>query len=235
MAIALRLKLLKMKLNNIGGTIGIIGGIIGLAVGGYALLNVFTAGEKVRVHLGVKEQSKTYLLATRSTSAFKRFNSENPMVVKATSVVEIDDEIYVDPNDLDKIINLISKNHTFFNREKKKYDGFVTINGRNNNFSKNKIDEDGEKIGEYIRKNSIELKNDKGNIHHIRWIDRPDDIAEENCIVAPIVISDNYKPGATSYYTVDIIVVKLATILDFYDNGTTYEYDADNEILYFIQ
>ena len=224
-----------MKLNKIGASLGIIGGIIGLLVGGYVLLDVFMASENVRVHLGIKEQNKTYLLATRSTSAFKRFNSENPMVLKATSVVEIDNEIYIEPSYLEKIVSLISKNYTLFNREKKKYDGFVTINGKNNNFSKNRIDEDGEKIGEFIQKNSIELKNDMGNIHHIRWINIPDDIAEENCIVAPIVIADNYKPGATSYYTVEIVVVKLETILDFYDNGTTYEYDADNEILYFIQ
>ncbi len=224
-----------MKLNKIGASIGIIGGIIGLLIGGYVALGIFKASKKVRVHLGVKEQSKTYLLATRSTSAFKRFNSENPMVIKTNSIVEIDNEIYVEPSNLDKIVNLISKNHTLFNREKKKYDGFVTINGKNNDFSISRIDEDGEKIGEYIRKNSIELKNDKGNILHIRWTDRPNDVAEENCIITPIVISDNYKPGATSYYTVDIVVVKLATILDFYDNGTAYKYDGDNEILYFIQ
>ncbi len=222
--------------NKIGGYIGIIAGIFGVLVAAYVSLGIFNGGEDIRVHLGVKEQSKIYLLTTSSTSAFKRSNSEDPTLGKET-VIEMGGDIYVKPGNLRKIVNLISKNHTLFNREKKRYDGFVTISGINNNFSKNKIKEEGEKIGQYIYKNTIELKNDKGNILHIRWINRQpeDDIAEENCEVIPLVIADNYKPGATSYYTVDIVAVKLGTILDFYDNGTTYEYDTDNEILYFIQ
>lgn len=224
-----------MKLYKIGISIAIICGIIGLLIAGYVMLNISNASEKVHVRLGVKEQSKTFLLANSSTSTFKSLAAENLTIVKTTYVIEIDNEIYVEPSNLDKIVNLISKNYTLFNKEKKNYDGYVTINDENDDFSISSIDEDGEKIGEYTRENSIELKNDKGKILYIRWTERPNYVAKENCIITPIVISDNYKPGATSRYTVDIVAVKLAIILDFYDNGTAYKYDAKNRMLYFIQ
>ncbi len=233
---------MKKEKLNIGGIIGIVGGVIGLLIGGYAIFNVLAANEKIRVNLGVKNEDKTYLFSQRSTNSFKIFSSNNPhsipSISKISTIIEIDDDIYVEPRELKKIINLASKNYTLFNRERKNYDGYVTINDKNNNtFSNAEISEEGEKIGEQISKNIIEIKNEKGDIHYIRWSKFPntENVAEENCIMTPIRIADNYKPGATSYYTVDFVVIKLKTVLEFLNNGSDYKYDVDNKILYIIQ
>lgn len=230
-----------MKIQKI---IIILAVIIALSVAGYALMMVFNANEKINVHLGIKKQDKTYILSLYSTHTYKTFgysnsnNTEIPPIIKANAVFEIDGDIYVEPEKLDNIFDLVSKNYTLFSRKRKNSDGFVTINNKNNTaFSENTITEDGEKIGDYINKKTIELKNDKGDIHNIRWTNIPSetDIAEENCIISSMLIADNYKPGATSYYTVKVVLVKLKTILDFLNNGSDYKYDAANEILYIIQ
>ncbi len=233
---------MKNKKLDTGTIIGIIGGIIGLLIGGYVLLDVLTASKKVSVNLGIKNEGKTYLFSHRSSHSFKIFSSNNPhsapSIAKTSTIIEIDDDIYVEPRELKKIISLASKNYTLFNRERKNYDGYVTINAKNNNtFSITKIDKEGDKIGEKISENVIEIKNKKGDIHYIRWSILPnkEKVVEENCIMAPIRLADNYKPGATSYYTEDIVVIKLKTVLEFLNNGSDYKYDADNEILYVVQ
>lgn len=227
---------------NVGSIIGILGGIIGLLIGGYTLLNGITDNEKVAVNLGIKTEGKIYLSPNMSTSNFKFFNPEDsdssPSITKATTIIEMEGDIYVTPEELENIIDLTSKEYTLFGRDRKNYDGYVTMNDTNNSiFSSTIIKEEGEKIGEQISKNVIQIKNKEGDIHSIKWSSFPkkDDVAEENCIMIPIRIADNYRPGATAYYSVDIVVVKLKTVLEFLNNGSDYKYDVDNEILYIIQ
>jgi hypothetical protein len=227
---------------NVGSIIGIVVAVIGLLIGGVMIYISSTANKRMNVNLGVMNEGKTYLFSDISTDSFKSFNSDNPnsapTIVKSSTIIFIDDEVYVEPKELDKIINLASENYTLFSRERKKYDGFVTINNENNNtFSRNEIIEEGGKIGEQVKKSTIEIKNERGDLHSIRWSILPNDeiIAEENCIITSIRLVDNWKPGATSYYSEDVVVIKLKTVLEFLNNGLDYKSDLENEILYINQ
>tara|TARA_R110002072_G_scaffold303077_1_gene492900 strand:- start:22945 stop:23604 length:660 start_codon:yes stop_codon:yes gene_type:complete len=218
---------MKRKL-GILGSIGIIGAILWF-------LFLFFKESDLQVNLALKKDNNTYLFSILGSKATEAMidNNQTPTILKTTSVIELDNELYVGLSGLENLVSLISGHYKIYKKEKKLYNGYITKDDESNFFTQKIMTEENGKIGDFDYKNVIQLKNGD-SFFDIKWISIPNMVAEENCRITSIWV-DSGIPGEKSTILRDIVVVKIKDIISFYGNNVKLENDKEDEILYLIE
>lgn len=196
------------------------------------------SGDRKFVNLALKKDHKVYLvpfIASRVVLEQQLSENETPTIFKFLGIIEDNGELFVETKDLEKILNLIGNNYVLLRKEEKAHDGYVAFGDMNiYNYSIKTINTD--KIGQQIYKPTIVVTNPSTNkTLEIVWSSIPEPTAEKNCTNKRVFVTENPYPGKTVGSYKKVVVVNLNDILDFFDNGTTLEYDKSEKILYVVK
>jgi len=195
--------------------------------------------ERDMIQLALQKNNKTYLFSSLGTVIVKKSiaKGESPMAIKAISLVEADNQLFVFPEGLENIVQLISGNYVIHDYQEKSFEGYVT-KGKDNIYTSTYKNEPSEKIGESILTGNIQIKNSNNSKPlNIAWktnTSSQEKQALQNCILRSITIR-LHAPGRISLVNKDFIMIDLQTILDFYNNKAKLNYNAEEKILYIIQ
>ncbi|MEM7086737.1 MAG: hypothetical protein AAF489_11175 [Bacteroidota bacterium] len=195
----------------------------------------FATDERKSVQLILKKDNKMYLFSSLGTMITKNSldKNESPPILNATRIVKKNNELYVEPQHLENMVDLISGNYVLHDFQEKSFDGYVT-RGRYKVYDKKYSSESTEKIGQMASTANIYLNNmDQSKTYHISWQRSPNQIAIENCTEMALWVDKSYKPGERVVSQDKFIMIKLNDIVEFYHSNVTLEYDDDG-ILYFI-
>ncbi|MAU16319.1 MAG: hypothetical protein CMH46_12370 [Muricauda sp.] len=203
---------------------------------GFLLLGNCSSDRKF-VNIALKENHKIYLVpffASRATLRHQLSKNEIPAVYHMR-IIEDNRELFVEPKDFEKILNLIGDNYVLFKKRESTHDGYVGFKDLDiYDYSIKNVNTD--KIGQQIHKATIVITNASTNKSmEIVWKISPVPKAEKNCTNKKIWVVENPHPGETIGYYQKAVVINLNEIVDFFDNGTRLEYDKSEEILYVIK
>jgi len=196
----------------------------------------FATDDRKSVRLILKKDGKAYLFSPLGTFITKnKLNkNESPPIVTSTRVVKKDDHLYMEPQHIKDMANLISGNYVIHDHQEKSFDGYVTEGGHDI-YDKKYTNESTEKIGEIISTANIHLKNiNQTKEHHISWQRSPNQSPIQNCIEMALWVDKSYKPGERTAAKDNFIMIDLNDLVEFYNSNIALDYVEEEEILYII-
>lgn len=146
----------------------------------------------------------------------------------------IDQNIYMSPNNLEGVINILSGNYRFIEQKEPSYDGYA-VKDTSNVYNFKVQNKAGSKIGEVHAINIVTLtdKSHRSKNMEIKWRTIPDLEAIQNCSVESIWVVTNPYPGKTVGNWEDDILVNIDDINAFYGNLFELVFDEEASVLYF--
>jgi len=201
-------------------------------------LMVGCSDDRKPVNLALKNGEKVYLtplIAKKEVVALQMSQNKTPEISKSFQLVEDHGDLFVEPRNFKNVLNLIANNYTLYNKNEGVYDGYVAFEDQDVfEYTVKNINTD--RIGEQLRKESILVKDmNSGKTLEIVWSNSPKTKAEKNCILKRLWVVEHPYPGKSVGDYQNSVVINLNDIVDFYDNGTSLEYDENDEILYVIK
>ena len=198
---------------------------------GLVFVLLFSAcGEDLKmVSIAIKKGGKVYLFSS-SAESYLQMN-QTPPVYNYIRVYKKGGKLYTNPPSLEYFVNLIAGNMVLFDHQEKSYDGYVSV-GNRKIYKLQANNESTEKIGEQLTIMHAEMiDTNTTKKHEIVWQYTPEIKAEKNCEKKKLWVYGD-EPGSITLR--GSIVVDLQTIVDFYNNGVTLDYDKSNKIVYII-
>ncbi|WP_420321457.1 hypothetical protein [Flagellimonas sp.] len=189
------------------------------------------------VNLVLKEGDKTYVYAHLGTQEVQKSiqKDESPTVFPFIQIFEDDGKLYVSPDRLRPIVNLICGNYNIHHYPEKSIDGYVTLDS-SSCFESSFKNLSTEKIGEQIRLNTIQLTAAPSEAaFNIRWetkVTTNTSKALENCHEKSFTIRTSVQPGEYVFAPEDFIMVDLAEVVDFYGNKVRLRFNEEEQLLY---
>ena len=198
------------------------------------------------VTLALTKDGKTYLFNQTGSLTDKLNNIELPedfdkntiptvpAITEKIRIVEKGDELFIEPSQLENIINLISGNYVILEQVEKSFDGYVSED-EYDIFEKKYGTASTEKIGQMLSTSDIYLSDTaQTKKFHISWERSPNQKPIKNCEEMRIWVDKSYKPGTTTVAKETFIMINLSKIVEFYDSNITINYDKKDEVLYII-
>jgi hypothetical protein len=187
------------------------------------------------VTFAIEKNGKNYIYSRNEYLVNKAIKqNEVPSGLNSNSIFFIDDHVYMSPNNLERVINILSGNYKIIDKEESSYSGYAVSDSSllYNSEVQNKA---GEKIGEIEALNivTISSKSHRSKTMDIKWKTLPELEAIENCSVEGVwEVSYPYQ-GKTVTSLEDAILVNLDNINSFYGNSFELVYDEESLVLYF--
>mgnify|MGYP003123573173 CR=1 FL=1 len=160
--------------------------------------------------------------------------NEVPTGLNSNVIYFIDDQVYLSPDNLERVINILSGNFKTIDHKELSYDGYA-VNDSLEVYNSKVQNKAGEKIGEVEAINvvTISSKTNNNQTMTIKWKTLPELIAIENCSIESIWEVTHPYPGKTVGNWEDAILVNLNTINSFYGNSFELDFDEESSVLYF--
>lgn len=198
---------------------------------------LFHLSDIKQVTLALKKDNGVFLMPINENKYLlerKLANDEVPAIYPSFEIIVDDGELFVEPENLKKILGLISGDYFLFPNQESSFDGYVVDSGHNVFEYSNLVENTGE-IGNQIQRGVITIWDTSLNKSmEVSWKDFPDITPEKNCISKSIWVSTMPYPGKVVYSSRHVIVIKLQDILDFYNNNVRLQYDEDHALLFVI-
>lgn len=194
----------------------------------------FASDDRKSVDVILKKDGKVYLFSALGTfiTESKLNKNESPPVVASTRIVEKDNKLFVEPQYVEAMSNLISGNYVLHNHLEKSFDGYVT-EGKHKLYDKSYTNKSTEKIGEMNSIANIFLKDiNQTREHHISWQRNPNQSPLKNCVEMALWVDKSYKPGERTAAKEDFIMINLNDLVQFYNSNIRLDYDEKEEVLY---
>lgn len=214
--------------------------VISVLIAGFCAFFIFSCEtENAVVNLALKKDNKTYLFSKMGDFIVESSleKGESPAAFGFIRLFE-DDGLYVAPNDCEEIVDVLAGNYHLYPYQEKSYEGYIT-SGEKEIFTTSFSNVSTEKIGEQIRESRIEIVNPvSAQVLEIVWTYNQktgESKAVQNCELKSFWITTSVQPGETVTSSEDFIMVDLNELVEFFDNGSTLEYNADEEILYIVE
>lgn len=212
------------------------GMIFALMIGGGIFMGIRSCSSNISpdiANLALKTNGKTFLYSNLGSLNVQMSidKNESPAAMAFVKVYKDDEEYFVEPKDMQSVIDLMSGNTALFEYEEKSYEGYVTSDTAVN-YKSSLSYESTAKVGEQLSVHSVQLKNDADSMS-IQWKFNPktgENIAVSNCAVRSFWFQTNPSPGETVISSEDFLVVKLKALCKFYN--CTFEYDPEAMVLY---
>lgn len=196
----------------------------------------FATDDRKSVSLILKKDGKAYLFSRLGTFITKNKldKNESPAIVSAAAIVEKEGELYMEPQYIKDIADLISGNYVIHDYQEKSFDGYVTA-GAYEVYDKKYVSESTEKIGKMISVANIYLKDiDQTKEYHIAWERSPNQSPIKNCVEMALWVDKSYKPGERTAAKEDFIMINLNDLIEFYASKVQLDYVEEEDILYII-
>lgn len=187
-------------------------------------------------NLAFKTGEKTYVYSNLGSTLVKMSldKNESPAAMAFSLVYKDGENYFVEPNNMQAIVDVMSGNIKFFEYQEKNCNGYITSDtGRV--YSLEMTYESTEKIGEQLMVYRVNLKN-KNKSHQIDWTFNSktgESEALKNCKVKSFWIQTNPSPGETVVSSRDFLVVDLKELARFY--SCSIEYDPETRVLYVVK
>ncbi|WP_190810951.1 hypothetical protein [Flagellimonas sp. S3867] len=189
------------------------------------------------VNLILEKDSKIYVYSKRG-SYLMNINiqrEENPTVFPFIQVFEDNGELYVAPDKLKDIVDLLCGNFQVHDVPAKSSDGYVT-SGSSPCFEKSFKNQSTGKIGEQIHVNMVRLTNSSlKEAFNIRWetnMKTNKSRVSENCHKKSFTVRTSTQPGEYVFSAEDFIMVNLQEVVDFYGNNVALSLNKEEQLLY---
>lgn len=187
------------------------------------------------VTFAIEENDKNYIYSPNEylvNQAVKQ--DEVPSGLNSNIIYFIDDHVYMRPDNLERIINILSGNFKIIEKNESSYNGYA-VNDSSNVYNFKVQNKAGSKIGEIQAINVVTLsdKSQRSKSMEIKWKTLPELEAIENCSVESIWVVTNPYPGKTVGNWEDDILVNIDDINTFYGNSFELVFDEEASVLYF--
>ncbi|MEL6537749.1 MAG: hypothetical protein AAFQ98_20175 [Bacteroidota bacterium] len=198
-------------------------------IGGLSLfLSWGFQGEVVRVNLALKEPGKTFLYSQETTAAVAQQLAEgqSPMVLPVHEILTDGDELYVQPVNMQALVQLMAGEVQYHEYAEPSYDGYLSA-APQRAFRLETHTQATETIGEQLIAYTITLTNSTGKEKVIRFTLSPttyDPQALENCQVEKFKVTSQPAPGEIVTSIRPFVVVPVQEIADFFGvSGVRWE------------
>ncbi|MGW9685151.1 hypothetical protein [Flagellimonas sp. 2504JD1-5] len=189
------------------------------------------------VNLVLNKGDKTYLYSHLGTLEVQKSiqKDESPTVFPFIQMFEDNGKLYVAPDKLRPIVNLICGNYRIHDYPEKSTDGYVTLESSSCTESSFK-NQSTDKIGEQIQVNKIQLTNSRiKETFNIRWntnVNSNTSEALENCHKKSFTIRTSVQPGEYVFTPENFIMVDLEDVTKFYGNKVRLRFNEEEQLLY---
>ncbi len=209
--------------------------LIGISI--YKMVNSST--DNRFVNLAIEKNNKTYVYSKLGTifveSSIKK--NESPNLFGFVRLFEKDENLYVSPNELNEIVDLLCGNFILHDYPEKSYDGYVTSG--NSSCHRNSFkNQSTQTVGEQVKLNALQITNKStGEAHNIRWsynLKKHEYRALENCEEKSFMIRTSVVPGETVWANEDFIVVNLYELANFFGDKVHLEFKEEQQLLYIL-
>jgi hypothetical protein len=187
------------------------------------------------VTFAIEKNGLTYLYSPNEflvKNAIKE--DEVPMGLNINIIYVLDGLIYMRPNDLQQVTNILSENYRIIEKKEPSYDGYA-VSDSSSVYNATVQNKASIKIGETESTNIVTLtsKSNRSKSMEIKWRTLPELKALENCSLEGVWKSTNPYPGKTVTNWEDEILVKLNDLNSFYGNSFELILDEESSVLYF--
>jgi hypothetical protein len=187
------------------------------------------------VTFAIQENGQTYLYNSNEYLVRDAIEKdEMPFGLNNNIIYIIDDYIYMRPNSLKDITNILSENYILIEKKEPSHSGYAVSDSAKVHYStvRNKASSE---IGQVESTNivTISYKSIHSKTMHIKWRTLPDPKAIENCNVEGVWKTTNPYPGKTVTNLEDEVVVKINDLNSFYGNPFELVFDEESSVLYF--
>jgi hypothetical protein len=196
----------------------------------------FATDDRKNVSFILKKDGKSYLFSRLGTFITKNSldKNESPPVVTSARIVEKDGKLYMEPQYIKNIANLISGNYVLHDYQEKSFDGYVT-EGEHDVYDKKYANESTAEIGKMASIAHIYLKDiEERREYHISWQRSPDQSPIKNCVELSLWVDKSYKPGERTAAKEKFIMIGLDNLVEFFPSKVKLDYVKDEEVLYLI-
>lgn len=145
-------------------------------------------------------------------------------------IYSVDDDLYVNPTDIEGLVNILTDNTNFYTYDQVSFQGFVTSK-EDSNYDYTLLTKPTEKIGETYNEFHVEIKYDN-NTHLIKWENKDDFAPIQNCELKSVWEVSNPYPGKTVGTFRKMILIKLDDLVQLIAPNTSYRYDKEDNLLF---
>jgi hypothetical protein len=190
------------------------------------------------VNLALKKNNETYVFSKLGSFITKISieKNESPSVFPFLQVFD-DEGLFVSPDNLEDIVNVIGGNYELFPYKEKSYEGYFT-GAEESLYQSNNVNRSTEVVGQQMRENTITLSTlNSSDIFEIVYEQNPksgDYTAIRNCELKSFRITRSYRPGESTTSSEDYLMVNLDDIVTFYDPNIKLELNDEEQLLYVI-
>lgn len=221
-----------------GATYIVIGSLL---ISTFLIFNMFTSETNNSfVNLALKKEDKVYVFSKQGTHLVQNSiaKNESPSSIPFVQLFEEDGILYMTPDNLEKIADVLSGNYQTHEYQEKSFNGYIT-SGKSVSFERSYKNESTANIGEQLRLNTVQLnKLTSKDILRIRWKLNMKSYklqAVENCKKKSFMIATRIQPGEVVRASEDFIMVNLKDLVKFYGDKVILELNVEDQLLYFIQ
>lgn len=189
------------------------------------------------VNLVLQKEGKTFLYSYMNAYVVENSidKKESPVVFPFLQIFEEDDKLYVAPDKLKDIINLLCGNYQIHEYLEKSTDGYVT-SGTIPCFQISSKNQTTEKIGEQIQVYTVKLTHlNSGDSFNIKWsvnTKTRESKALENCHEKSFMIKTSVQPGEFAIASEDFVMVDLQEVINFYEKKIAVTLNKEEQLLY---
>ncbi len=191
------------------------------------------------VNLVLKQGDKVYVYSKQGTVTVQNTLSkkESPVVSPFIQIFEEDDVLYIAPDNIWDLANLLCGNFVRHDFKERNQDGYLT-SGKSECVSSLMKNQSTGNIGEQVRVNTLKLTHPESNrIFEISWEQNLKTYkfkALKNCKEKSFMVTTSPYPGKTTLSSKEFIMVDLEDLQKFYNPAIKLELDAENQLLYLI-
>lgn len=181
----------------------------------------------------LQQDGKRYLFTMFSTEMVKEIvdNGKTPAAMNSTLIYKDGDEVYMQPQALDKLVAILRGSCTVHSMKDGSVDGYLTADSDQGVKVETEF-KSTSKLGEQHQIITVILENRKGKKMSIRWTFNPkvgEYYGMKNCEVHGFWTETHPAPGETVWSTTDYLVIPVSSLADFF--GRSIEFDEENTLL----
>lgn len=207
---------------------------------GAILFSLYMETTNVVVNLILSQNDKVYVYSKQGTSLVQNslLKKESPVVFPFMQVFEENGALYVAPENIGDLVNLLCGNYILHDFKEGNQDGYLTY-GKSECVSSFMENQSTGNIGEQVRVNALKLTHPESNrIFEISWEQNLKTYKFKplkNCEEKSFMVTTSPYPGKTTMSSKDFIMINLDDLLKFYGTASRLELDMENQLLYLIQ
>ncbi|WP_420602937.1 hypothetical protein [Flagellimonas sp.] len=189
------------------------------------------------VNLVLKKNNKVYVYSNMGSTIVQSSiaKRESPSTMAFIQMYEEDDKLYIAPNNVKDIVNLLCGNYQIHDYPEKSSDGYVT-SGSSTCFESTYVNQTTKNIGEQVSVNTVKLTSENtGKTFNVISETNKRTFkskALKNCYEKSFMIKTSVQPGEFVIASKDFIMVNLQDVVDFYGNKVTLTLNKEEQILY---